>query len=99
MNCSNITTFLAIMLHTTLQKEELCIETWIYRSMICYIHEEKVGLFFPHLITALCKKAKVPTGRSKWWLHPTMNTIGDSIYKYLIASHHKQVSDRKRTQV
>ncbi|KAH1031342.1 hypothetical protein J1N35_043516, partial [Gossypium stocksii] len=64
--------------------------------MIRCIHEEKVGLFYPHLIIAFCKKAKVLMVRSERWLHPTMNTIRDSIYKHLITSHHKHVSNRKR---
>ncbi|MBA0823476.1 hypothetical protein Goarm_020206, partial [Gossypium armourianum] len=56
-----------ILLHP--KKEKVYVGTWIYKSMIPCIHEEKVGLLFPHLITTLWKMAKAPMGQSKRWLH------------------------------
>ncbi|MBA0730914.1 hypothetical protein Golax_025984, partial [Gossypium laxum] len=37
-----------------------CALEWIYQNMKRCISGKKVGVFFPHLMTALCKRAGVP---------------------------------------
>ncbi|MBA0753893.1 hypothetical protein Gogos_020416 [Gossypium gossypioides] len=59
VNVSKINTLVATILYAILQNERICIGTWIYRSMICCVPEKKIGSLFPHLVTALCKQAKV----------------------------------------
>lgn len=45
--------------------------------MIRCVHKKKIGLVFPHLVTALCKQAKAPMGRSKLFLQLSNNLIWD----------------------
>ncbi|TYG89400.1 hypothetical protein ES288_A12G097400v1 [Gossypium darwinii] len=75
VNVSKINTLAATILYAILQNERICIGTWIYRSMICCVREKKIGSLFPHLVTALCKQAKVSMQRSKLFLQPSKNPI------------------------
>ncbi|MFQ6661806.1 hypothetical protein Gotur_029837 [Gossypium turneri] len=50
----------AIITYGILQKKQICIGAWIYRNMVEYARNLGKGIFFPHLITELCKRAGVP---------------------------------------
>ncbi|MBA0626530.1 hypothetical protein Godav_004186 [Gossypium davidsonii] len=43
--------------------------------------KDEAGVFFPHLVTGLCKAAKVPMESLQPFHRPATHVIGDSIYK------------------
>jgi len=53
----------AIITYGILQKKQICIGTWIYKNMVDCARNLEKGIFFPHLITELCKRAEVPIER------------------------------------
>ncbi|MBA0809260.1 hypothetical protein Gohar_024930, partial [Gossypium harknessii] len=57
----------------------VCIGMWIYKSMIRCISGQMVGIFFLHLMMALCKKAKLPMAATKQFLKLTRSLIRDPI--------------------
>ncbi|MBA0787723.1 hypothetical protein Gotri_026238 [Gossypium trilobum] len=80
LNVSNVNTFRVVLLYVVLQKKQVCIGTWIYNYMKIYITGQKVGVFFPHLVTALCKKARVPMTTTEQFMKPSKSLIGDTLY-------------------
>ncbi|MBA0866896.1 hypothetical protein Goshw_025429, partial [Gossypium schwendimanii] len=60
---SKISLIQAIITYGILQKKQICIRTWIYKNMVKYMRNLGKGIFFPHLITKLCKRARVPIER------------------------------------
>ncbi|MBA0824749.1 hypothetical protein Goarm_021394, partial [Gossypium armourianum] len=66
------------------QKKQICVGRWIHQNMKQCISSQKVGVFFPHLVIALCKKAKVLIEDNEKFMKPTKSLIRDSIYtKYV----------------
>ncbi|TYH30787.1 hypothetical protein ES288_A01G122000v1 [Gossypium darwinii] len=55
---SNINTFQETLLYAILNKERICVGTWIYRSMLLCVRKKKVKLLFSHLVTTLCKRSE-----------------------------------------
>ncbi|MBA0755402.1 hypothetical protein Gogos_019934 [Gossypium gossypioides] len=62
---------------------------------IC-IRSQKVGVFFPHLMTALCKKVTVPMRYTEKSLKPSRNIIGDTLFQQYIELQDKQIKDRNK---
>ncbi|TYG98600.1 hypothetical protein ES288_A10G130400v1 [Gossypium darwinii] len=79
VDMSNINTFQATLLYAILQTGRIYVLRWIYRSMICCVRKAKVELLFPHLVTVLCKRAKVPIGHSRCVLQPIKNSIKELV--------------------
>ncbi|MBA0582325.1 hypothetical protein Gorai_024476, partial [Gossypium raimondii] len=73
--------FQAILLAVILQRKQICVGTWIYKFMVRCVIREETGVFFPHLVTDLCRAAKVPMKPLEPFHRPTTHVIGDSIYK------------------
>ncbi|MBA0552106.1 hypothetical protein Golob_022945, partial [Gossypium lobatum] len=40
------------------EEKQICVGRWIHQNMKQCSSSQKVGIFFPHLVIALCKKAK-----------------------------------------
>ncbi|MFQ6634376.1 hypothetical protein Gotur_011252 [Gossypium turneri] len=57
---SEISPIQAIITYGILQKKKICIGTWMYKNMVDYARNIGKGIFFPHLIIELCKRAGVP---------------------------------------
>ncbi|TYI06503.1 hypothetical protein ES332_A10G163800v1 [Gossypium tomentosum] len=74
-NMCNIDMFQGTILHVILWKEKICVGTWIYQSMLFCVKKNKVELFFPHLVMALCKQAQVPIGKLECYLQPSKQPI------------------------
>ncbi|KAK5770927.1 hypothetical protein PVK06_047091 [Gossypium arboreum] len=55
----------------------ICIGEW---SMKHCISGQKVKVFFPHLVTTLRKKARVPMEVNEQFTRPAKSLIGDSMY-------------------
>ncbi|MBA0628446.1 hypothetical protein Godav_023171 [Gossypium davidsonii] len=77
MSVSNVNTFQAILLYGILQNKQICIGEWIYHSMKHCINDQKVRVFFPHLVLALCKKLGVLMEANKQFMRLTKSLIGD----------------------
>ncbi|KAL1078387.1 hypothetical protein V6Z11_D10G156900 [Gossypium hirsutum] len=58
LNVSNVNVFRVVLVYAIFQKK-ICVGKWIHQNMRRCISSQKVGVFFPHLVTALCKKAGV----------------------------------------
>ncbi|KAH1121301.1 hypothetical protein J1N35_004461, partial [Gossypium stocksii] len=56
-------------------KKQVCIETWIYHYMKQCISSQKVGVFFPYLVTAFCKKVRVPMTTTEQVMKPSKSPI------------------------
>ncbi|KAK5784282.1 hypothetical protein PVK06_038805 [Gossypium arboreum] len=64
-----------------------------------YIDSQKVGVFFPHLVTTLCKKLGVPMTSTKQQLNPSKSITGDTLFQQYIELRTKQIKDwNKRKQ-
>ncbi|MBA0872481.1 hypothetical protein Goshw_014794 [Gossypium schwendimanii] len=66
--------------------------------MIRCIREEKVGLLFPHLITALCKKVNVPMGRTERWYGLRMPQFPPLKYGQVQDSNTDEEEDLKQNE-
>ncbi|MBA0711076.1 hypothetical protein Golax_010308, partial [Gossypium laxum] len=44
------------------ERTQVCVGKWIYREMSRFLHSKKDGIFFPHLVTELCRWARVLMG-------------------------------------
>ncbi|MFQ6623921.1 hypothetical protein Gotur_003935, partial [Gossypium turneri] len=53
------------------EKKQICVGRWIHQNMKQCISSQKVGVFFPHLVIALCKKAKVLIEDNEKFMKPT----------------------------
>ncbi|MBA0580755.1 hypothetical protein Gorai_022960, partial [Gossypium raimondii] len=58
--------------------------------MKCCISSQKVGVFFPHLMTSLCKIAEVLMEENEQFMRPTRSLIGDSMYTQYVELNQKQ---------
>ncbi|MBA0844914.1 hypothetical protein Goarm_022992 [Gossypium armourianum] len=61
-------------------RKKICLGRWIHQNMKRCISGQKVEVFFPHLVTTLCKKARVPMEDNEKFMKPTKSLIRDSIY-------------------
>ncbi|MBA0748106.1 hypothetical protein Gogos_004958, partial [Gossypium gossypioides] len=93
LNVFNVNTFQAILLYGILQKKHICIGQWIHQSMNRCVNGQKVGIFFPHLVTALCKSAETPMEENEQFMHPTNSLKGYSMYTQYIKLNRKQIID------
>lgn len=55
------------------------------------ISGQKVRVFFPHLVTTLCKKVRVLMEENEKFMKPTKILIGDPIYTLYVELHRKQI--------
>nr|KJB33113.1 hypothetical protein B456_006G073100 [Gossypium raimondii] len=81
---SDISPIQAILVHTILQRKQICIGTWIYRNIIECVRNQAKGTFFPHLITELCKRARIPIERLDKKMNPPKKLVGDDLYKQFV---------------
>ncbi|MBA0866216.1 hypothetical protein Goshw_018962, partial [Gossypium schwendimanii] len=63
----------AIITYGILQKKQICIGTWIYKNMVNCAKKLGKGVFFPHLVTGLCKRAGVPIEQMDKTMNPLRN--------------------------
>ncbi|KAH1114121.1 hypothetical protein J1N35_007499 [Gossypium stocksii] len=61
--------------------------------MKLFIQSQKVVLFFPHLVPALCRQAEVPTNKNKKYMKPTRSIIGDTLYTQYVELQQKQITE------
>ncbi|KAK5819664.1 hypothetical protein PVK06_024681 [Gossypium arboreum] len=73
--------FQNILLTVILQRKQISIGTWIYKFMLCCVIRDDMGIFFPHLITDLCRAVGVPLDLLKLFHQPTTHMIMNSIYQ------------------
>nr|KJB10459.1 hypothetical protein B456_001G202400 [Gossypium raimondii] len=73
--------FQDILLTAILQRKQIFIGTWIYKFMLRCVIRDDTGVFFPHLITDLCRAARVPIDPLKPFRQPTTHMITSSIYQ------------------
>ncbi|MBA0552348.1 hypothetical protein Golob_023169, partial [Gossypium lobatum] len=72
------------------EKKQICVGTWIYKFMVRCVIRNETGVFFPHLVTDLCRAAKVPMKPLEPFHRPTTHVIGNSIYKKFKALQQEQ---------
>ncbi|MBA0568354.1 hypothetical protein Golob_005853, partial [Gossypium lobatum] len=77
---STINLIHAIIAYGILQKKQICIGTWIYRNKVEFPINLEKGIFIPHLITELCKRAGVPIERLDKMMNPLKKPLGYNIY-------------------
>ncbi|KAB2022284.1 hypothetical protein ES319_D07G198600v1 [Gossypium barbadense] len=82
--------FQAILLTAILQRKQISIGTWIYKFMLRCVIRDDTGIFFPHLITDLCRAARVPIDPLKPFRQPTTHMITSSIYQKFKAIQQEQ---------
>ncbi|MBA0849503.1 hypothetical protein Goshw_016719 [Gossypium schwendimanii] len=80
---SEISPFQTTITYGTLQKKQICIGTWIYKNKIDCARNLGKGIFFPHLITKLCKKVGVPIERIDKTMNPPRKLLDDDLFKNL----------------
>ncbi|TYH63694.1 hypothetical protein ES332_D07G210800v1 [Gossypium tomentosum] len=80
----------AILLTAILQRKQISIGTWIYKFMLRCVIRDDTGIFFPHLITDLCRAARVPIDPLKPFRQPTTHMITSSIYQKFKAIQQEQ---------
>ncbi|MBA0735454.1 hypothetical protein Gogos_019301 [Gossypium gossypioides] len=56
-------------------RKQICVGTWIYKFMVRCVTRDETGVFFPHLVTDLCRAAKVPIKPLKPFHRPTTHVI------------------------
>ncbi|MBA0809235.1 hypothetical protein Gohar_024906 [Gossypium harknessii] len=78
---SKISPIQAIITYGILQKKQICIRTWIYKNMVDCTRNLGKGIFFPHLITKLCKRAGVPIERMYKTMNPPRKLLNDELFK------------------
>ncbi|KAH1107025.1 hypothetical protein J1N35_010793 [Gossypium stocksii] len=61
------------------RKKQVYIETHIYQYMKRCISSQKVRIFFPHLVMALCKRAGVQMVSNEQSIKLSKSTIGDTL--------------------
>lgn len=89
LNVSNVNTLRAVLLSVVFQKKQVCIGTWIYNNMKRCISGQKVGIFFPHLETTMCKRVDVQMMNTEHSIRPSRSIIGDTLYKQYIELRQK----------
>ncbi|KAH1063808.1 hypothetical protein J1N35_028795 [Gossypium stocksii] len=72
-------------------KKQVCINTWIYHNMKRCINGQKVGVFFPHLVTALCKEVRISMTVTEQFIKQPKSIIRDSMYTQYIEIQRKQI--------
>ncbi|KAH1106721.1 hypothetical protein J1N35_010489 [Gossypium stocksii] len=55
-----------------------------------------MGVFFPHLMTTLCKKASVPMTPTEQLLKPSRSVIDDTLFQQYIELRVKQIKDKNK---
>ncbi|MBA0596545.1 hypothetical protein Gorai_013361, partial [Gossypium raimondii] len=55
--------------------------SWIYRCIMRCVVQNEVGIFFPHLITDLCRLARVPMAPNEQVNCPTKSLKGNPLYE------------------
>lgn len=53
---------------------------------------QKIGLLFPHLVTAPCQKARVQMSTNEQFMNPTKIVIGDLLYIQYIKLQKKKIT-------
>ncbi|MFQ6622030.1 hypothetical protein Gotur_002604 [Gossypium turneri] len=89
----------AIITYGILQKKKICIGTWIYKNMVDCVRNSGKIIFFPHLITELCKRAGVPIERMDKTINTPRKLLGDDLFKQfvLLQTKQKRGKEQKRT--
>ncbi|MBA0868945.1 hypothetical protein Goshw_020879 [Gossypium schwendimanii] len=74
----------AIITYGILQKKKICIGTWIYKNMVESMRNLGKGIFFPNIITELCKRVGVPIERMDKTMNPPRKLLGDDLFKQFV---------------
>ncbi|MBA0755585.1 hypothetical protein Gogos_005513 [Gossypium gossypioides] len=75
LNVSNVNVFRAFSLYGILQSKQFCVGCWIFREMKRCVQSEKAGLFFPYLVTGLCRQAEVPMSENNQLMKPMRRLV------------------------
>ncbi|KAH1129744.1 hypothetical protein J1N35_001122 [Gossypium stocksii] len=73
-----------------LKKEQICIGHWIYKEMMKCLRSRKQSMYFPILITTLCRRAEVPMSPIEPLMRPKRSAIGDNMYRQFVELQRKQ---------
>ncbi|MBA0874172.1 hypothetical protein Goshw_012910 [Gossypium schwendimanii] len=93
---SEISLTQAIVTYRILKKEANMYWTWIYKNMVDCARNLEKGIFFPHLITKLCKRAGVPIDRMDKTMNPPRKLLGDDLFKQSVLLQTKQKEERRK---
>ncbi|MBA0614899.1 hypothetical protein Godav_015128 [Gossypium davidsonii] len=63
-----------------------------------YVNSQKVGVFFPHLVTALCKRVGVPMASMEQSMKPSRSIIDDTLYTKYTELREKQIKELNKRQ-
>ncbi|KAK5803062.1 hypothetical protein PVK06_030702 [Gossypium arboreum] len=78
--------------------KNICVGKWIHQNMGKYINNQKVGVFFPYLVKALCKKAGAPMTSIEQPLKPSRSIFRDILFQQYIKLQAKQAKDCNKQQ-
>lgn len=79
-NASDVTTYREIILYSILQRDEICIDHWIYKEMLKCIRSRKQSMYFSHLIIDLYRQADVLMPLIEPFRRPMRSVIVDNLY-------------------
>ncbi|MBA0667567.1 hypothetical protein Goklo_000634 [Gossypium klotzschianum] len=63
------------------KRNKYVLVTWIYKNMADYARDLGKGIFFPHLITELCKRVEIPIEQMDKTMNPPRKLLGNDIFK------------------
>lgn len=66
---------------------------WIYQLMLTCISGQKWGMYFPHLVIALCKRMKVPMSPIEQIVMPARSVLENNMYSQSVDLQQKQVKE------
>ncbi|MBA0701798.1 hypothetical protein Goari_022574 [Gossypium aridum] len=92
---SEINPIQAIITYRILQKKQICIGTWIYKNLVDCARNLGKGIFFPHLISKLCKRVGVPIERMDKTMNPPRKLLDNDLFKQFVLLQTKQKEERR----
>ncbi|MBA0701797.1 hypothetical protein Goari_022574 [Gossypium aridum] len=73
----------------------VCIGTWIYKNLVDCARNLGKGIFFPHLISKLCKRVGVPIERMDKTMNPPRKLLDNDLFKQFVLLQTKQKEERR----
>ncbi|MBA0749654.1 hypothetical protein Gogos_003554 [Gossypium gossypioides] len=75
--------------HANAERDEICIDRRIYEEMLKCIQIQKQSMYFSHLITDLCRQAKIPMSPIEPFTRPMRSVIGENLYGQFVEPQQK----------
>lgn len=85
----------AILMYGILKKKRICIRKWIYMNMVECAKNLGKRVFFLHLITEMCKKARVPMKQLDRTMDPLSRLLGVDMFAQFTLLQRKQFEERR----